>query len=112
MKHILELCKALPMDHPIFLQLLQQHGMLPNNTRGIIESKETNLHKADYYIQHVIKASTDLYLPKLLQVIEEYTKKLSDTAPWKLDTEIMTELYGTFSNNYDLIVRVIVNCTQ
>ena len=95
----IKLCKALPMDDPIFLIMLKSHDILPGDTRDKLESQKTKADKADYYIQHVIKASTDLYLPKLLQAMEQYYKEHNDDALQELVIHMIAEMNSKFSSS-------------
>ena len=94
-----ELCKALPMDDPIFLLTLENHGILPGDSRDKIVTQKTKIEKANYYIQHVIKTSTDLYLPKLLQAMEQYYKKYNDNVLQELVIHMIAEMNSKFSSS-------------
>ena len=64
----------MPMEEPDFLQILKKYDILPEDNRCKIQAQKTKSEKANYYIQQVIKPSTDLYFPKLIQAMEQYYK--------------------------------------
>ena len=94
----IKLCKALPMDNPIFLMMLKSHDILPGDTGDKLETQKTKAEKANYYIQHVIKTSADLYLPKLLQAMEQYYKAYNDNALQELVIHMIAEMNSKFSS--------------
>ena len=75
-----KLCGTMPMEESKFLQILEKYEILPEDSKHNIQAQKTKMDKADYYIQHVIKASTDLYLPKLIKAIEHYYRGSCDSA--------------------------------
>ena len=91
-----KLCKALPMDDPIFLIMLKSHDILPGNSRDKLETQKTKAEKADYYIQHVIKTS-DFFIPKLLQAMEQYYKEYNDDVLQELVIYMVAEMNSKFS---------------
>ena len=98
-KYGIKLCKALPMDDPIFLITLENHDILPGGSRDKLETQKTKAEKANYYIQHVIKTSADLYLPKLLQAMEQYYKEYNDNVLQELLIHMIAEMNSTFSSS-------------
>ena len=98
-KYGIKLCKALPMDDPIFLMILENHDILPGDSKDKIESQKIKLEKANYYIQQVIKSSPDLYLPKLLQAVEQYYKEYSDKVLQELVIHMIAEMNSKFSSS-------------
>ena len=70
-----KLCSTLPLDDPNFLEILENCEILPEGSRDKIQAEKTKANKADYYFQHIMKTSTDLYLPKLLKAMEDYNNK-------------------------------------
>lgn len=99
-QYIVELLKVLPMRNPTFLSMLEQNGLLPGDSRDRIEAEKTQADKADYFIQHVIKTSTDLYLPKLLKAMEIYCKEDTDVALGDLAADMRVEMKGMCLYNY------------
>ena len=93
-EHTIKLCKLLPMSNPTFLQTLEYYKILPGDSRDKIEAKSTTGEKADYYIQQIIKTSTDLYLPKLLEAMEYYCKQCTDIALEDLLNQIKAKIHG------------------
>ena len=91
-KYSIKLCKALPMDDPIFLIMLENHDILPGDSRDKIETQKTKIEKANYYIQHVIKTSSDLYLLKLFQAMEQYYKEYNDNVLQELIIHMVAEM--------------------
>ena len=98
-KYGIKFCKALPMDDSIFLLMLKSHDILPGDTRDKLESQKTKAEKADYYIQQVIKTSPDLYLPKLLQAMEQYYKECNDDVLQELVIHMIAEMNSKSSNS-------------
>ena len=98
-KYGIKLCKALPMDDPIFLIMLKSHDILPGDTRDKLEAQKTKAEKADYYIQQVIKTSAGLYLPKLLQAMEQYYKEYNDDVLLELVIHMIAEMNSKFSSS-------------
>ena len=98
-KYGIKLCKALPMDDPIFLIMLENHDILPGDSRDKLETQKTKAEKANYYIQHVIKTSPDLYLPKLLQAMEQYYKEYNDNVIHELVIHMIAEMNSKFSSS-------------
>ena len=101
----IKLCKALPMEDPIFLIILENHDILPGDSRDKIETQKTKIEKANYYIQQVIKTSADLYLPKLLQAMEQYYKEYNDNVLQELVIHMIAEMNSKFSSN--LFIRCV-----
>ena len=93
-KYGIKLCETLPVEHPIFLQMLENYKILPGDSRDKIQAMKTKAEKADYYIQHVLKTSSDLY--KLVQAMERYHTEYNDTALQELLIHMLAEMNGTF----------------
>ena len=98
-KYGIKLCNILPMDKPVFLIMLKNHDILPGDSRDKIETQKTKIEKANYYIQHFIKTSTDLYLPKLLQAMEQYYKEYNDNVLQELIIHMIAEMNSKFSSS-------------
>ena len=98
-KYGIKLCKALPMDDPIFLIMLKNHDILHGDSRDKLEAQKTKAEKAYYYIQQVIKTSADLYLPKLLQAMEQYYKEYNDDVLLELVIHMIAEMNSKFSSS-------------
>ena len=116
-KYGIKLCKILPMDDPIFLEMLLNHDILPGDSRDKLEAQKTKAEKANYYIQHVIKPSANLYLPKLLQAMEQYYKEHNDNVLQELVIPMIAEMNSKFSSSlfhkmcsllYIVMVRIYI----
>ena len=68
-RHNAKLREVLPVENPVFLEVLKKYGILPEDAQCIMQAKETKADKADCYIQYIIKSSK---LPKLLEAMEKY----------------------------------------
>ena len=68
-KYNAKLCKILPVENSVFLEILKKCGILPEDIKYKMQAKETEVDKANCYIQYVIKSSN---LPKLLEAMEKY----------------------------------------
>ena len=88
------------MKDPNFQVTLEQYTLFPGNTKEIIESKGNSTEKAEYFIQHVVRISPDLYLPKLIQAIEQYCKNYIDNALQNLINDIKAEIDGMLTISY------------
>ena len=97
-KYSIKLCKALPMDDPNFLVTLRSYNILPGDSRDKLEMQKIKVKKADYYIQNVIKTSAELYLPKLLQAMEQYYKENTDNTLQELLIHMIAEMNSKFSS--------------
>ena len=95
-KYDSELRKNLPMEDSNFLQILENCEILPGDIREKIQAKKTNDERADVYIKHIIGTSPDLYLPSLLQAMEQYHPKYADNAFQDLLIHMIAELNGMF----------------
>ena len=98
-KYGIKLCEVLPMNDPIFLRILKNHDILPGDSRDKLETHKTKAEKANYFIQYIIETSTDLYLPKLLQAMEQYYKEYNDIALQELVIDMIAEMNSKFSSN-------------
>ena len=99
-KYTTELYKMLPMKDPCFQAMLEQYTLFPGNTKEIIESKGNNAEKAEYFIQHVVRISPDLYLPKLIQAVEQYCKGYINNALQNLIDDMMADIDGMLTISY------------
>ena len=89
----IELHKILPLDDPIFLEVLEQKRLLPGDTRSKIGAERTRRDKSSYFIQNVIKIAIDTYFPLLLEAMKLYCKDANNIALQDLVEEI-EELQG------------------
>ena len=90
----IKLCETLPMEDPIFLQMLENYKILPGDSKDKIQARKTKAEKADYYTQRILKTSSDLY--KLLQAMEQYHTEYNDTALQELLIYMLAEMNGMF----------------
>ena len=65
-----KLLQQLPLDDPMFFRQVEQANLLPLNTGDQIRALTTKAHKVDYFLQHVIETAPEVYLPRLLDVME------------------------------------------
>ena len=93
-KYGIKLCETLPVEDPIFLQMLENYKILPEDSRDKIQAKKMKAEKADYYIQHILKTSSDLY--KLIQAMEQYHTEYNDAALQDLFIHMLAEMNGMF----------------
>ena len=63
--------KELPLDDPIFLGMVDGAGFLVLNYRASIEVKATRAEKVAFFQQKVLEPRPDIYLPKLLDVMDD-----------------------------------------
>ena len=98
--YLVELLKVLPMRDNTFLSILEQNGLMSDNDRDSIKAERKQNDKADYFIQHVIKKSTDKYLPKLLTAMEKYCEEQTDIALSDLAADMRAEMKGMCLHNY------------
>ena len=54
-KYITELIRSLPMDDALFMAMLSDQGLLPGNMKSQINAQATQVDKASYFIEHMIK---------------------------------------------------------
>ena len=98
-KYSIKLSNALPMDNLDFIILLENHDILPGDSRDKIETQESQVEKAIYYIQQVVRTSTDLYLPKLLQAMEQYYSEYNDNVLQELVFYMKAEMNSKYSKS-------------
>ena len=80
------------MDDGLFMAMLSEHELLPGDMENKIKSQATQVEKASYFINHVIKPSLDIdstvYPEQLLVTMKEsdyaHVKELAN----KITTEI------------------------
>lgn len=74
-KYFRDLIQSLPMDDSLFIAMLSGYGLLPGDTESKINAKETQVEKASYFINHVIRPSLNIgnrvYPDKLLVAMTE-----------------------------------------
>ena len=98
-KYNIKLCSMLPLDDPKFLEILENHDILPGNSRDKVQREKEQTKRVDYYIQHVIKASTDLYLPKLLEAMKIYNNENRNSALQDLIIHMIADINSKFRNS-------------
>ena len=79
-KFSLELLKKLPLGKDNisqFSRILEQHGLLPGNSRDTLLSKDTTADRADYLID-IVTRDTDINFPKLIDAMKEYSTDQKD----------------------------------
>ena len=65
------LLEQLPLESGVFFAMVNQAGLFPLSTADRIAELSTRSEKVSYFLQHVIEPEADVYLPKLLGVMEE-----------------------------------------
>ena len=68
------------MDDTIFIAELYSCGLLPGDSKAVIESKSTSVAKASYFLDHVIHRGVEFdfdILGKLFRLLTEYDHVLS-----------------------------------
>ena len=103
-KYGIKLYRALPMDDSDFLKMLKNCDILPEDCRDKLKTQKTKVDKATYYIQHVIRPSAELYLPKLLQAMEQYYKEYHNDVLQDLLVHVIAEMNSKF--NCSLIHKI------
>ena len=94
----IKLMTSLPMDDPIFLELLRKQDLFPGSLQEQVEAKTTKAEKTAWFLDHAIKPALDVDimkpLHKLLTVMSdvEYVKsdllkELAAKMQWQLDKE-------------------------
>jgi len=105
-----QLLIKLPLEREIFLAKLEKANLLPDNTGSSIRACKTRAEKVDYFLQYCVNSSPKLYLPKLIEVMEQY----DDLAVKELARD-MKEYSGRLLNMlnvmYYLILYVCYLCT-
>jgi len=52
-----KLVKTLPMEDAVFIAELFSANLLPDDVKGLVESRPSRASKASYFLDHVIKPS-------------------------------------------------------
>ena len=66
------LLSSLPMDDPIFVAMLDKSSFFVGNHKATMQSKETKVDKASYFLDYIIERHIDAYFVRLLNVMEVY----------------------------------------
>ena len=69
----------LPMGDIKFVQILDDHDLLPGSTKATLQSnlKPTTADKADYFLSNV-ERGVETNLPKLVDAMEAYSRDHND----------------------------------
>ena len=65
------LLEQLPLESGVFFAMVKQACLFPRDTADRIAELSTRSEKVSYFLKHVIEPEADVYLPKLLGVMEE-----------------------------------------
>ena len=66
------LLSSLPMDDAIFVAMLDKNSFFVGNHKATMQSKETKVDKASYFLDYIIERHIDAYFVRLLNVMEVY----------------------------------------
>ena len=91
--HVKKLVKCLPMDDTHFITELSAEELLPGDTDSKIKAKATQVEKALYFLDHVIKPALDIDdtsgFDNLLSIMETcgytHVQKLAVTIKSEMD---------------------------
>jgi len=83
-----KLLRILPLEREIFLAMLEEANLLPEGTGATIRTKNERDARVSYLLQYVVEPAADIYLPKLIEVME----KSDDLAVQRLASEINESL--------------------
>ena len=67
----IRLLVQLPLESDIFFAMVKQACLFPRDAADRIAELSTRHEKVSYFLQHVIEPEADVYLPKLLKVMEK-----------------------------------------
>ena len=79
-----KLIQQLPLENDIFFAMAKEGGLFPLDTGDTIAVKSTRAEKVTYFLQHIVEPGAEVYLPKLLKVMQD--SKVANVA--KLADEI------------------------
>ena len=65
------LLEQLPLESGVFFAMVKQACLFPRDTADRIAELSIKPEKVSYFLKHVIEPEADVYLPKLLGVMEE-----------------------------------------
>ena len=86
--HKVQLLEILPLESELFLGRLGKVDLLPENSGAFIREKGTREDKVSFFLQHVVEPAADIFLPKLLSVME----KSDNLAVKRLANDMNTQL--------------------
>ena len=76
------LLTQLPLHDPTFLDMMHTADLLPLNSKADIEAENNKTKKVAIYKSNVLEPGADVYLPKLLDVMDDsgdhVAQKLAD----------------------------------
>jgi len=67
----LDLLENLPLESYRFLAKLEAAKLLPDNTSSMIQAKATREEKVSYFLENIVSAVPDIYLPILIDIMEK-----------------------------------------
>ena len=82
------LLEILPLENELFLGMLGEGGLLPDNSGAYIRKEGTRADKVSYFLLYVVEPAADTFLPKLISVME----KSNNPAITKLANDMNTQL--------------------
>ena len=65
------LLKELPLDEDIFLEMVNDAGLLSLGYKASIKAKGTRAEKVAFFKDNILEPGPDIQLPKLLDVIDD-----------------------------------------
>jgi len=90
-----DLQKSLPMDDSGFIADLYSHGLLPGDSKAMIESESTSVNKASYFLDHVVEPSCKFgegdVLCKLLKVLKIFDYGLAQAFRNRIPQDVLQE---------------------
>ena len=67
----MKLIEQLPLEDDIFFAMAKEGGLFPLDTGNTIAVKSTRAEKVTYFLQHIVEPGAEVYLPKLLKVMQD-----------------------------------------
>jgi len=72
-----KLLKILPLQSNIFLAKLEEAKLLPDNRGASIRKKVAEEEKVSYFFENVVRSAPHIYLPILIDVMDEHDDNLA-----------------------------------
>ena len=74
-EHRTELLTTLPMNDAIFVARLEENNFFSGDQKSVMQSKQTQAEKADYFLDSIVKNNEDIVFPTLLDVMKNFGAK-------------------------------------
>ena len=65
-----DLLEKLPLESDMFLAKLGDAKLLPRESGSMIRAEATRDRKVAYFLEHVVSSGPHIYLPKLIDIME------------------------------------------